>query len=305
MSAANRRQIIDESITQLKEFAHDDAYKQYRYAIVENILFLEAAKHIGTYIRWLLTRLKHIQRDDIIELTDLPVPLWDKEMHTYLMALQRNTHIGLGLPLVERVISLIEKKQGTSVILDIGAGGMELDKQICTKLLGKKHLYPVILVGIDASETVRKLANTTMQSVQDVTVHSFERFTKYDLDTIKKDAQGIHVVICGNNIFRLAEEFPKGEIDIIYHSLFKHHISDQKHSQLDTLFRECANTVLEYDGYRFVPSLIPQSVTGWKYPILLSDAVFSWVRYKDKRTLESAPGLTKFYKSTGHYLREF
>jgi hypothetical protein len=120
----------------------------------------------------------------------------------------------------------------------------------------------------------------------------------------KKEHNKLHVILCKNDIFRLDNHFPEKTFDIIYHSLFKHHLNDRETFLMDTIVKRLSKYVLEYDGYRSGLTLIPQTITAWNHPVFLNAAILSNFRFSTKKELKTAASKTSqlcFYKA-GTYL---
>src|ERR1035437_5089359 len=135
----NRNQEINDAIKKLESFKSDLAYKDNLYAIDENITFLIAIRHFTSYIWWLLNKPKNIVSTKLLELTDFPVEDWDIKMHNRLIEIERNKRIGLGKPLVDKILEYIHTENHQLVLVNLGAGGMEVDRQVIVNLLERKY----------------------------------------------------------------------------------------------------------------------------------------------------------------------
>ncbi len=302
----SRIQEINSAIEKLKAFRADPDYGDRQYAIDENIIFLEAIKSLPRYAKWLITRAKKIDGKRLLELTDFPVEEWDVSMHKRLIQIERNKHIGLGKPLVDGIFNHIKQQKGPLKLVNLGAGGMEVDRQVIEKLIGDRYNVPIIFIGVDKSPITNKIAYENLKTLGAlVKIVQMEQLTKERLDEIAKNNLGITVILCKNDIFKLDKEFPAQTFDVIYHSLFKHHIKMEMQKNLDAIMEKIAKKRLEYDGFRTWPVVIPQSIAAWKYPIFLGGTIFSVLRYETVDEISRLPGKKTFYKKTGHCLREF
>ncbi|MEK9182127.1 MAG: hypothetical protein AAB781_00890 [Patescibacteria group bacterium] len=296
---------INGILEKLLEFKNDPRYGDRLYAIEENIRFAEAIKSLPSYVWWLLTKAPKIDGSRLLELTDFPVEEWDVRMHGRLMEVERDKKIKLIKPLVDKITEFIIQENRPLVLANLGAGGMEVDRQVISNLLDKKYSQPIIFIGVDKSPITNKIAKENLNSLREgIEIFDIEILTKNRFDEIAKANKGIAVILCKNDIFKLNAEFPPKYFDLVYNSLFKHHLveeSDKK--KLDKIVNEISKKSLEYDGYRSWPHSIPQSIVAWNNPVFLNGTIFSMLRYSNKKSL-NFPKIS-FFKNTAHYLREF
>lgn len=294
---------INSILQKLREFKNDPQYGDRLYAIDENIKFAEAMKSLPRYAWWLLTRALKIDGARLLELTDFPVEEWDVKMHKRLMEVERNEKIKLIKPLVDTISEFIFQENRPLILANLGAGGMEADRQVISELIGRKYDKPIIFIGVDKSPITNKIAKENLNSLgKGIEIFDIDSLTKNRLEEIAGANKGIAVILCKNNIFNLAVEFPPKYFDLVYDSLFKHHLSESDRERLDKIIKEISKKYLEYDGYRSWPHTIPQSLVAWNNPVFLNGSIFSMLRYsrKDKLNFRGV----SFFKNTAHYLRE-
>ena len=138
---SKRTQEINEAVNKLESLKSDPAYAKSAYAIDENIIFLKSIKNLASYFGWLVSRPKKIIPASLLELTDFPVEEWDLKMHRRLIEIERNKHIGLGKPLVDNILAYVVAENRSLVLVNLGAGGMEVDRQVISCLLEKKYQH--------------------------------------------------------------------------------------------------------------------------------------------------------------------
>lgn len=296
-------------LEKLREFENDSRYGDRIYAIQENIKFAEAIKSLPRYAWWLLTRAPKIDGARLLELTDFPVEEWDVRMHGRLMEIERNKNIKLIKPLVDRILKFVFDENRPLIMANLGAGGMEVDRQVISELIDKKYDKPIIFIGVDKSPITNKIAKENLNSLgKGIEIFDIENLAKNRLDEIAGANKGVAVILCKNDIFSLDVEFPPKYFDLVYSSLFKHHLTEDGRQKLDKTIKEISKKSLEYDGYRSWRVIIPQTIVGWNYPNFLNAEIFSNLRFKDKKSLIvflGNKGKISFYKGTGFYLLDY
>ena len=187
---------------------------------------------------------------------------------------------------------------------------MEADRQVISVLIDKKYEKPIIFIGVDKSLITNKIAKENLNSLgKGIEIFDIEILTKYRLEEIAKANKGTVVILCKNDIFNLDAEFPPKYFDLVYSSLFKHHLVEESDKEkLDKIVNEISKKSLEYDGYKDWPIIALQTLAGWNYPNFLNAEIFSNLRFKNKKNIISFSknkGKVSFYKSTGFYLLEY
>lgn len=305
---SKRTQEINDAIQKLESFKSDPVYIKDAYAIDENIIFFKSIKNLASYFWWLLSRPKKIAPALLLEPTDFPVEEWDVKMHRRLIQVERNKHIGVGKPLVDKIVEFVLAECRPLVIANLGAGGMEVDRQVIANLIEEKHPHPLIVVGVDKSPTTRLIAKDNIISLGSaVNVIECDQLTNERLEEIKASEKGITVVLCKNDIFSMKNSFPFNTFNLIYHSLFKHHLPPEQRPQLDSLIKKLALRAFEYDGYRTWLTIIQQTIVAWNYPFFLSGIILSNIRFDTAMVVKERAVFAKslsFHPNTGHYLLE-
>lgn len=278
------------------------------YAIDENIIFFEATKSFPRYLWWVFSKMNKIDPKRLLEINDI-LPKWDREMHIKLMEVEKRKYPGLIKPLVDAIIEFIKKKNRPLVLVDIGFGGMETERQVLERLIADKFRQRVIFVGIDQSSSAHEIARDNLKTlVQGFQYYQVDILNNKYLEDLRKENNGFAVVACKNNIFDLDKIFPEKMFDLSYHSLFKHHLADNQQQELDRITSQISKKRFEYDGFRNIISMIPQTKNGWAHPAFLNAAIFSNLRFGRKQSLTTSAkdkGKITFYKHTGNYLLEY
>jgi len=282
----DRRAVIEHVLKDLATLKNNPKFEN-QYAINELIIFFNAIKTYPSYVRWIVKRAPKLDRTRLLELTDLPFARWDRAMHEKLIELESKDFPGLVTPIVNRLVELIEeKKSGAPFIgLHLGSGGREVDRQVVKKLIDKKHIGRVALIGADISSVANDLAKENFQEIEPfIAIHEVEKLTKQSLDEIfKKEASHYIIILTKNDIFTLPRNFPRHFFDVIYHTLFKHHLITSQKEKLDAEIVPLGKKLLEYDGLKSWPFLIgPHTWSSWRNPPLMNGSIFSNLRYCTK-----------------------
>jgi len=303
----NRRELITHILRDLENLKKSSSFEN-KYALEENITFFEAIKSFPTYIKWLFTKAPKLQREKLLELTDFPFPHWDREMHLKLIEVEKKNFPSLVAPLVNKIYELIIKSRNRFIGVSLGCGGMEVERQVIKKLLNIKHNQQVVLIGVDKSTVTHEIAKDNLREIEPyIDIHEVEHLNNLILEKILKDETNYHVVIiCKNDIFELAKDFRSKEFDLIYHSLFKHHLNGEHKQAIDLIIGELAKKIVEYDGFKNLFAFIPQTIIGWRYPFFLNAEIFSNLRYFQRWELKTTYRdlNIKFFNALGTYLVE-
>jgi hypothetical protein len=325
---SSRLSEINTAILKLESFKLDPRYAgnpDMLYVIEENLLFLKSIRSLPRYFAWLIGHACHIDGARLKELTDFPVPEWDVKMHTRLIEMQRKEKVGLIEPLVQKICEYIVKENRELVMANFGAGGMEVDRQVITRLLQKKYPHKITFVAVDKSSTVTGIAKKNLLASSDISqdisknieIREINHLTTASLKDLRKSAtKNILVILCKNDIFELPKDFPKKYFDLIYHSLFKHHLPVAQQDSVDAVISTISKNSIEYEGYRSYPVVIPQTIVGWNYPAFFNAEIFSNLRFKTKKEVQKKYGVKnisvqssqfsepRFFVKTGCYIIE-
>jgi hypothetical protein len=304
----SRNEIIDSALKKLRVFEAEDNDERRGYAIRENIVFLEAARSLPRYFWWLLRVAPKLDGSRLLELTDFPVEEWDVAMHERLIEMQKRKRPGLVTPLVSAITEYVQNESRDLIVVNLGAGGMEVDRQVAEWALKANHPHTLTLVAVDKSPTTRRIAYENLKEhANDVEIIETGELTQMELDRIRENTQKrILIVMCANDIFELDQKFEPQYFDLVYHSLFRHHLSSVEQEKLDCTIQAIGKRHFEFDGYKSWPVVVPQTIVGWNYLHFLNAELFSNLRFKNKREIMArahTKGDVGFYNITGCYLK--
>ncbi len=310
----DRNSVIEKIIGDLNSMLSDKPVSD-EYAIRENLAFFEAMKSVPAYACWLLFRAPEIDPAKLLELTDFPLPKWVREMHLQLIEIERREFPGLIKPLVDNLIQFITQENPRTLV-NFGCGGMEAERQVIERL--RKTGYPnrVIFIGVDKSPVVKDIVRANMKGLEDaIDIYEVEELSREFLTGLLTVNLSRHaVVMCKNDIFGMDDSFNEGGFDLIFNSMFRHHLSESQKDSLDRISSRLAKAVMEYDNYRGWLHLIPPSIGIWNKPPLLNGAIFSRLKAPVRKELEASKQASKqasaspsmrFFKMIGTYLLKY
>lgn len=298
----SRRKKLNSIISDLKNIKKNVS-KDKIYAINENILFFESIKTFPGFIIWSLFHRRIIDPKQLLEIADLPLPIWERELYYDLNSLERKSFPGLTKPLKKMILDSIIHKN-TSLILDLGCGGMEAERQVIKALKESGAKHNIIFVGVDMAEqawsSVIENTKELKNSIEVKQIYSLDDISDY---RVKKPTI---LFICADAL-EIAEKYAD-KFDLIFSSRFRHHLDHNQKIIIDSITRDIANYSIEYDDYRTAFSWIPPITTAWYKPILLNGAIFSQIRQPSKKELKKDKKNMvhiKFFSPPGSYARIF
>ena len=308
--AADRKTTIEHILRDLLTLRGSPSVPN-QYAVEENIAFFKAIRSFPRYIKWLIRRAPKLDRDQLLELTDFPFPRWDREMHLKLMEVEKQEFPGMVTPLINRLYELISaKKDEVFIGMNLGCGGMEVERQILRRLIDSKSTQKIILIGIDQSPSARELARENLRETEPFVEIREVNILNQDIlqGAINEKSQKHIVLLARNDIFSLSHQISAGSLDAIYHTLFKHHLPRERWEELDVVMTALGRHVIEYDGFLNWLVVIGQTIVGWHHPSFLNAELFSNFRFLRKDALKHTAEMGKksilFYPRIGTYLME-
>lgn len=265
-------------------------------ALRGNDELLAAMESPGSYLRWLCSRMPFLERDELLEINEV-LPRWDDPIHRQLLRIERDVWPGFIRPLVNAVLDQVRSAGAPLTILDVGAGAMEIERRVVSRLREHRAGAPVTLIGLDESPAAIALARENLSS------SGVELIEATLADALASQPTGhIRVVLCNASAGEL-ERLPAHSVDLLLHSFVKHHLTMEQRDWLDATGRRVARHVVEYDGHRNWPSLLTVSALLWNHPAFLSAFVISHARFETRQELlaRHRDGQLRFFEN-GCYL---
>jgi len=295
--ASARKKEIKKILQELSIFPRNISTDYARY---ENILFFESLANPFRYFKWLIDATPRIQRtDELFEINEL-LTQYDEQMHHGLVAVERATFPKLIEPLVHELYLYIKNNNEPVTLLCLGAGGMEVERQIICRLKLEGWNGSLLFVCVDRSPKAHSFARKNLAETNVPIVFKKEIRNK-EIIEMNTD-QGIKILQCTNDIFALDKYFASAKFDLVYNSFFLHHLSYSQRTSLNKIMQIIAKTTIIYDGYRSSFHLLPQSLVAWNNPILMNASIFSGLRYLSKKEIQSKWNNVHYFSKQGTFL---
>jgi len=303
MSEKRNNQITN-IVKELNALKKETTVQDMIYAIDVNIEFFKVARSILSYCKWLLSRARKLDSNKLLEINEL-LPKYDEEVHRKLIEIERKKFPGLIEPLVSYIFNFITMADNDVIICSLGAGGMEVERQVIERLHKTDYQHNILFIGFDISDSARNTARNNLKTL------NFMEITVVDLDSHATDfvpklnqlrlKNKFTVVLCKENIFSLDKVMPPKSFDLIYSCLFYHHLIRSQGELLESICSKISRTSIEYDGYKSMLHVIPQTLESWSCPVFMNATIFSNLRFPTKAELKHKSNKIQFFK-VGTYL---
>jgi len=284
------------------------------YSIKNNITLFKSLYSLNSFWKWYFKKARNIKKNELLELSDFENEQFNYELQKSLIKLERSLVPGYINPIVKKISQYILVTNENILVFDLGAGSMELTRQIIKKLIKNNFKHTITIVGFDKSIISSEIAYENLSSIkQYVEIIKYSYLHEKELFKVLKSEKKISVVICNNDIFNIKTDFKNTKIDLAYHSFFKHHLTVEQKEELDNLLQARISKAFEYDGYHSYTGMLVQALFTWRNPILLANAIFSNIKYYSKYELKELfdkESITFYYTGNffsymGTYMRIF
>ena len=286
-----RRAEIQAILADLESLRFDPYYKE---AVALNIEFFKAVRFPISYLGWLIFKAPRIRRNRIriTELGDLPFPRWQKLLLETLSGFEARVTWMLQ-PIKRKIIMelgrLKETQKGPVVVLSLGCGGMELERQIMYELLRTRLNLPVVFIGVDYSTAVPEVMASRFAPLVSKGLLQVKTISHLDTDVLNKlkiqtTSHMFSVVLLNTSAFDL-KDLPENSLSLIYHTRLRHHLTLEESRRLDELAIHLAPKVIELDDLFSIPGFILASIFAWRFPVVLNGGILSYLRDFSKKEL--------------------
>lgn len=303
-----RRDLINLVLKDLIEF-RKSCDQQLYYAIDENIRFFESVKHLWKYVSWLLGRYSRIDGRRIKELADFGLRngVWETMLLEQLLGLEKKRFPDVTSPLRKQlhknISEISRRKKGPIIVINIGCGGMEIERRLTQDLARHPISQPLVFIGIDSSPAALNVARRNLEAQSNAFTH-LQNLTSEIVSRIKNDKpdKPIQFYFLIGDALKLNDFILPESIDIVFHAKFHHHLSNHDKKRFDDMIRKIACYAIEFDDYRGAYLPILSILTGWNKPILLNGAVISSLRDPTKEDINNYKKegwVTKIYPLKG------
>lgn len=283
-----------------------------RYALQENIKFFQSLYSPKKFMRWLLFDMSKIDRTNLLELADFDLPKWQRVLQEELLQLEKRRIpdiLGFLRREILRQINQLSLSRKQLTLLNVGAGAMELERQVILQLLKTKNKTQIIFFGVDTSQAAIDAASNNLCDLPiKLELQQIEGMNPLLLSQLQeKLTDQYSVVYFKGDAFVLPSYFGEKSIDLAYHSKFKHHLPIDKKLVFDETLISLTDRIVEMDdhsgGYLIVFSLL----ANWYKPVLMNGAIFSSLRADSPKRLryDVKDGWSISVKPVGGYLRVY
>jgi SAM-dependent methyltransferase len=263
--------------------------------------FFLAARSAREYVRWSLWKSWRIPADELKEVLDFPELGFNFGVHRALAQLERKAFPGLVTPLVEHLARSIESevpRRPGSIVLDLGAGGGEVIRQLLTALRQRGHERFPNVVAVDDDPEAARVARENLESFcrsLGIEFRLLERGREQEcIERLGGDRStaGSVSYVQGDAVEFVGRWAASGQrrVRIAYHVFLRHHLPRAAYERLNQSLRIAAAHIVEYDTLRSVVVRAGSTLENWDNPLLLQCAVFSALRGSRRRELAQHAG---------------
>lgn len=288
-----RHELLCEILTDLydlKRRGHENSY-----ALNANIRYFESVSSFSSYMRWLFFEMPNLDGEKLLELSDFHLRNgeWEKILQKELLEVEQWDFPDLLKQLRFEILKTLEALTNATrplLLVNIGAGAMEIDRQIINFLKKQKNQQKIVFIGIDNSQESLDVARINLSGCG-VPIEQLTELNAGTLESLQKHTKDKNYVVglYKGEAAELKKIFAPKSIDLLYFSKFKHHLPKDLKNHLDELIEFAALNAIEFDNrngwfMKFVPIK-----ANWHQPVLLNGGVFSCLRTPTKHQLLSSP----------------
>ncbi len=292
-AASDRKERIREILADLEGL---ESNREYRERAALNAEFFRAARSRAGYLWWLVSRTPWLRRHraDIVELADLPFPRWQSVLLSELSWFEARVPQMLRpikQLIVREVTQLAGSREKPILLLSIGCGGMELERQVIFQLLRRRFKAPVVFVGVDYSTAVAEVIASRFRPLSAKGLVELKCISRLEADGVRDlrtrpAAQRLSLVFL-NAMASELEGLPEDSFDLVYYTRLRHHLSSAEAANLERMASRLATEVIEFDDLYSPAQVLLSSVIAWRLPTVLNGSVLSYFRDFSQREVAS------------------
>ena len=286
---------------QIKEILKDlEALKKHgfenMYALDENIKFFEAMRSPFKYIKWLVTEKSKIDGSRLLELSDFPLRhnRWEDILQRELLEIEQWKFPDNLARFRKSMLGLLQhlKSDKRLVLINLGCGPMELERQIVKNYLTNNNQQKIVFVGIDMSDASLGLAEENIKSIS-IPLEKVSLLNSTILAELnsKHSNDQFYAVLFKGDAMKGDQYLKNGEIDILFYTKFRHHLTNSQRTDFDKMALSSSDHIIEDDLlnnlFMFTVPLIGRS--QWKHPVLLNGGMFSALRCPTRKEVQQLP----------------
>src|SRR3989344_2043105 len=287
-----RKQLLGQIIADLE--AHKKSGQcENLYALEVNLVFFRSLYRFRDFWHWFRRVRPTLDGKRLLELSDFHLSdgRWERRLQRELLEIEKWKFpdiLGrIRKALLQQIADLNEPERHL-MFVSLGSGSMEIERQLISKLRERGNRQKIIFFGIDNSDASLEIAR---ENLTDLGVKLFRtnNLDQVKISQMKRDFMNEQYVIILVNGDALALEtyFGHKNIDVVYHSKFKHHLPDNLKNELDRMIETVARRGVEYDDINGWFFLYVPIKSNWPKPLLLNGSIFSGLRDPSKKELKN------------------
>lgn len=286
----NRRDVIDQVVNRLRSSKFIDKSIPKAQAIRELTEFFLASRNPWAYLIWTCRKAPWLHGPDLLELLDVACPEFHEPVHLSLVRLERKAAPGLVRGVVQALTQSIrtQAEQGSlGWIAELGAGGGEVIRQtlnaICSDASRKISLT---LVGVDSDPAAVRVARENLgafckdRGIDFLVMNSVGELEPFLVGGKVEAGQSTVVYVRADalDFLRAASRHRWPPFSVVTHVFLRHHLAERGYEEMNSLLKQVARQILEYDTLRTWIHYLGATIENWSDPLLLQSAVFSALR---------------------------
>ena len=288
-----RKQLIDEIVTDLE--AHKKSGRcENLYALKANLDFFRSLYRFRDFWHWFRRERPKLDGKRLLELSDFHLSngKWERMLQRELLEIEKWKFpdlLGRIRKEILKQIAELNQLERHLILVSVGSGSMEIERQLITKLRERKSIQKIIFFGIDNSDASLDIATDNLSDLG-VKLLRISHLDQNKVNQLKQElkSEQYAIILANSDALKLESYFGRKNIDLIYHSKFKHHLPDNLKNELDQMIERVAKRGIENDDLNSWIINLGSIKANWKNRlILLNGALLSFLRDPSKEELRS------------------